>query len=70
VPEDVSVAGYDNAPIATLVSPQLTTVEQLVIDLGKAAAETLIGLLEHPGTPAQPRLLSTRLVVRHSTKGI
>jgi len=27
-------------------------------------------LLEHPGTPAQPRLLSTRLVVRHSTKGI
>jgi LacI family transcriptional regulator len=68
VPEDVSVAGYDDAPIAELVDPPLTTVQQLVVELGKVATEKLIGLLEAPDSPVQPHLLSTRLVIRRSTR--
>jgi len=67
VPEDVSVAGYDDVPVATMVNPQLTTVQQSVVDLGRVAAEMLIRLLELPGTTVRSQLLSTHLVVRQST---
>jgi len=67
VPGDTSVAGYDDDPIATLVNPPLTTVQQSVVDLGKGAAEMLIRILEHPDAPVRPQLLSTHLVVRGST---
>jgi LacI family transcriptional regulator len=70
VPEDISVAGFDDAPIATLVRPQLTTVQQLVVDLGKAAAEKLISLLENHSTNTQTQVLSTRLIVRQSTRPV
>jgi LacI family transcriptional regulator len=70
VPDDISVAGYDDDPIATLVNPPLTTVQQPMVDLGKMAAEMLIHVLEHPDAPVQPQLLSTRLVVRGSTRKI
>lgn len=70
VPEDVSIAGYDDAPIAMMMNPQLTTVQQSVVDLGRVAADMLIHRLENPGAPVQSQLLSTRLVVRHSTKAV
>jgi len=70
VPEEMSVAGYDDAPIATLVNPPLTTVQQLVIDLGRAAAEKLISLLENYSTSVQSQPLSTRLIVRQSTRAV
>jgi DNA-binding LacI/PurR family transcriptional regulator len=70
MPDDLSVAGYDDAPIATLMNPPLTTVQQPMVDLGKRAAEMLIRILEHPNAPVQPQLLSTRLVVRGSTRKI
>jgi LacI family transcriptional regulator len=68
VPEEISVAGYDDAPIATLVNPQLTTVRQSVIDLGRIAAEKLIALLENHGVAIQPQYLPTHLIVRQSTR--
>jgi LacI family transcriptional regulator len=68
VPDDISVAGYDDAPIATMVNPPLTTVQQPIVDLGKAAAESLIRLLETQDVPVPPLLLSTYVVVRQSTR--
>jgi DNA-binding LacI/PurR family transcriptional regulator len=70
VPEDVSVGGYDDAPAATLVNPPLTTVQQSVIDLGKTATEKLISLLENHSANTQTQLLSTRLIVRQSTRAV
>ncbi len=70
VPDEVSVAGYDDALIATLVNPQLTTVQQLAVELGKIAAEHLISLLESPDAMVSPQLLSTRLIVRQSTRAV
>ena len=68
VPDDISVAGYDDDPIATLITPPLTTVRQPVVDLGKAAVESLINLLENPDSSAQPKVLSTCLIPRGSTR--
>ncbi|KLU10541.1 LacI family DNA-binding transcriptional regulator [Kocuria sp. SM24M-10] len=64
VPEDISVIGIDDHPLAELVD--LTTVRQPVRDQGLQAARLLLALLrgEDPD-PAQK--LPTRVVVRRST---
>ena len=65
LPQDLSVAGFDDAPIAQVVWPQLTTIRQPVARMAAAAVETLIS-----GTAAADSLarrLDFELVVRGST---
>lgn len=45
VPEDVSLTGFDNLPISSVMEPNLTTVAQPIREMGKAAVEVLIELL-------------------------
>ena len=42
VPGDLSVAGFDDSPLATLVWPQLTTVRQPVAQMAAAAVDRLV----------------------------
>jgi LacI family transcriptional regulator len=42
VPADLSVAGFDDSPLASLVWPQLTTVRQPVAEMGAAAVDRLV----------------------------
>ena len=73
VPEDVSVAGFDDIPAAASSVPALTTVRQPVALLGQRAAERLLSLIE--GDPTQEgasetsdgELLPAELIVRAST---
>ena len=46
VPRELSVVGFDDSAIATVVYPRLTTIHQPVRDMAKAAADTLIAILE------------------------
>lgn len=43
VPEDVSVVGYDDEPLASLLKPSLTTVRIPFYEMGHYAAERLLG---------------------------
>jgi len=45
VPHDVSVIGFDDIPSAATVHPALTTVRQPLYEMGKVAAESLLGLI-------------------------
>lgn len=68
VPDDLSIVGYDDSPLATAVRPQLTTVHQEVSSKGHEAVRTLLERMR--GTEAgEPErvLLPTTLVVREST---
>lgn len=67
VPEDVSIVGYDDIPLARWVTPRLTTVHQPLKRMGEEAARLVIRLSDE--TPATtPRMdLATSLVVREST---
>ncbi|MDQ0894115.1 LacI family DNA-binding transcriptional regulator [Agromyces ramosus] len=67
VPEDVSIVGYDDIPLARWVTPRLTTVHQPLKRMGEEAARLVIRLSdEQPATT--PRMdLATSLVVREST---
>jgi DNA-binding LacI/PurR family transcriptional regulator len=72
VPDDVSVVGYDDSPLARRVRPALTSVRQDVAAKGHAAVAALLAALESArtgralGTPDRV-LLPTELVVRDST---
>lgn len=50
VPEDVSIAGFDDVPIAALITPRLTTVSQPAREMGYRAATLLFEMLA--GEPA------------------
>lgn len=67
IPEDLLVAGFDNAEISTLVSPNLTTINQRSFQIGLQAANMILNVLEHPELPAQHIVLQGELIVRGST---
>jgi DNA-binding LacI/PurR family transcriptional regulator len=66
IPQDISVAGYDDIPFAKYVHPALTTIHQPAFDKGVHAARLLIQLLESKIQP-QITLLPVELVIRGST---
>jgi DNA-binding LacI/PurR family transcriptional regulator len=66
-PEDVSVVGFDDVPLAALVSPPLTTVRQPTHDLGRRAAEFLLARIAEPGRPRRKEVLPCMLVERYSS---
>lgn len=66
VPEQLSVVGFDDNPLAERISPPLTTVRQDVEAKGEAAAKTLLALVRKEATPST-WVLPTALVVREST---
>jgi len=66
----LSVAGFDDAPIACMIWPELTTVRQPVAAMARIAADLIIRLEpRRNGWPDRiPRhLLDHELVIRHST---
>lgn len=66
VPGELSVIGHDDLPLGELVYPQLTTVRQDLVGLGRAAARVLLASLEETGdAPVDVR--PPELVVREST---
>jgi DNA-binding LacI/PurR family transcriptional regulator len=66
VPEDLSVAGFDDVPEAATATPPLTTVHQDHIEKGELAGRLLFALLREEETQDRNVLLA-RLVVRGST---
>ncbi len=67
IPEDVSLAGFDDIPEASLISPGLTTVFQPAFEKGKTAGEILIRLLKNKKIDTCVEF-DTKLVVRESVK--
>ena len=46
VPEDVSIVGFDDIPIAGLLTPRLSTVRQPAEEMGFQAATLLINMIK------------------------
>lgn len=67
VPDDLSVVGYDDLPVARWVGPELTTVHQPLAAMADAATRLLLTLAAGQ-TPVSLRVdLDVDLVVRGST---
>jgi DNA-binding LacI/PurR family transcriptional regulator len=67
VPEDVSITGFDDAPIARLSSVDLTTVRQDPELMGVAAVEAAARRVEGRELKPGETVVETSLVVRGST---
>ncbi|SEF46836.1 transcriptional regulator, LacI family [Actinacidiphila yanglinensis] len=67
IPEDVSVVGFDDLPLARWISPPLTTVRQPLNEMAEAAARLVLDL-SRGKQPSTLRVdLATRLVERASS---
>jgi LacI family transcriptional regulator len=67
VPRDLSVVGFDDTPIARLLSPPLTTVRQPLREMGRVALRTALRLATGEAIDSHHVELATELVVRSST---
>jgi LacI family transcriptional regulator len=71
VPGDVSVAGFDDTPLATTVWPELTTVRQPIAEMAREAVRLLIEQIRGKRGRSAPqpvhKLLKFSLVKRDST---
>lgn len=67
VPEDVSVVGFDDIPLAAAIYPALTTVAQPIAEMGALGVRLLLDRIARRDAPWRRELLETRLVVREST---
>jgi LacI family transcriptional regulator len=70
IPEDLSVVGFDELPVARWASPPLTTVRQPLAEMGSAAAQMLGELIEGVSLRSNRVELSTELIVRESTAAL
>ena len=65
VPDEVSIIGFDDIRMASMMIPPLTSIRMSRADLASAAVSALRGHLE--GTPMREYRINTQLVVREST---
>lgn len=66
VPEDVSVIGFDDIPLAAYCHPPLTTLYQPMEECGRRAVRLLVETIRNPSRPPEQVLLRARLVERGS----
>lgn len=65
IPQDLSVIGFDNLPVAAKISPALTTLNQNRVDLGKNSFAALYWLIAK--VPISRSLLRPQLIIRETT---
>ncbi len=68
IPDDISVAGYDNITMSNYIEPSLTTVSQPARAMGKAAMQLMIDLLEDKKNINKNIVFPTEFIERESTK--
>jgi LacI family transcriptional regulator, galactose operon repressor len=66
VPEDISVAGFDDIPTLRDVSPTLTTVRLPLEEMGSRAAH--MALSDHPSDEPRTVRIAAEIVLRESTR--
>ncbi|MBS5523860.1 MAG: LacI family DNA-binding transcriptional regulator [Clostridiales bacterium] len=64
IPEDISIVGFDNMPISSVIEPGLTTVHVPKKYMGETAVSRLIALINEPGQPPVKTEISTTLLKR------
>ncbi|WP_105566486.1 LacI family DNA-binding transcriptional regulator [Microbacterium halophytorum] len=69
VPEDVAVVGYDDTPLSRVAAVPLTSIRQPAVDMGRRAAELLLGAIGRSPEPRQNVVYAPELVIRASTVG-
>jgi LacI family transcriptional regulator len=67
VPDDLSVVGFDDLPLAAILTPPLTTIRQPMVEIGRAGVGLIVRQLNSGPTRGPQLELPTRLIVRDTT---
>lgn len=68
VPQDVSIVGYDDVPLADWGAYRLTSLRQPVARMVEATVETLLGQIADPARPPQKTEIAGPLILRDSAR--
>jgi LacI family transcriptional regulator len=72
VPDDCSVIGFDDTPLASICTPGITTIRQPMMDMGKLATRLVLEAMaspkDHPAVTSLLHMMPPELIVRDSTK--
>ncbi len=71
IPDQVSVIGFSNEPLTSLINPPMTTVEQPGFEMGQAATRLLLHEIDNKNDENlkhEKKELKAELVIRKSTK--
>jgi len=70
IPDDIAVVGFSNNPVAAIIDPPLTTIEQPAHELGRRAAivllEQILAKTERRIYKPVREVLETKLIIRSS----
>ena len=67
VPSDLTVAGFDDAPLATTIWPELSTVRQPIKDMAEAAVDLLVREIRTPRDGVGEQLLMDFTLIRRQS---
>ncbi len=71
MPEDIGLVGFNNEPVVSLVTPEISSVEMPCFELGKAAAKLFIETMHHKeNMNAVEQVLKPKLFIRASSQRI
>jgi len=70
IPDEVSIIGYDDAPLATATPIKLTTIVHPKFEMGQDAADLIVRMIENRKQPGDEygKIFKPVLTVRDSTK--
>ena len=67
IPEDVAVVGFDNIKMASVIEPNLTSIDQPKYEIGKKAMELLLNLINGESLQKKKFVMKDELIVRESS---
>ncbi|MWV43040.1 LacI family DNA-binding transcriptional regulator [Paenibacillus sp. HJL G12] len=70
VPEDVQIIGFDDIPLSSLLTPSLTTIRQPAYDMGRAAAQLLMQLIENENIDHKTIQMPVTFTERDTTRKV
>lgn len=66
IPDDIALVGHDDLPIAQWMNPPLSSIQIDYAQLGRAAVELLMRLMDNPDAALAPVRVATRFIPRQS----
>lgn len=67
IPEEVAILGFDNTPLASYVTPKITSVDQNMKELGMGAAQLVLDKIQGKNKSSKQIILNNRLCIKGST---
>ena len=72
IPDEISICGFGDGYISQISDPQLTSIDQHPLEIGRQAMELIIHKIEHPAKAAQisNRVIQTKLNQRETSRAV